>query len=152
MKLPTRWFTHLMLPLMLASSAAHAAHVEYLTSPEHEAQGLPFSEAVRVDDLIILSGQIGVLPGGTELAPGGIEGETHQVMANIRGVLERHGAGLEDIVKCTAMLADMAEWPAFNGVYASYFPGPKPARSAFGASGLGFDARLELECWAVVRD
>jgi len=121
---------------------------EYLVSKDAQALNLPFSEAVRVGNMLYLSGQLGLLPGSAELAPGGIEAEAHQVMQNIRTVLERHGSSLEEVVKCTVMMADINEWTEFNTVYVSYFPGPKPARSAFAASGIGFNGRVEVECWA----
>jgi enamine deaminase RidA (YjgF/YER057c/UK114 family) len=56
---------------------------------------------------------------------------------------------MRDLVKCTAMLADMNDWPAFNEVYKSYFSGQYPARSAFGANGLALGARVEVDCIAV---
>ena len=113
------------------------------------ASGLPFSEAVQAGDMLYLSGQIGVAPGGTALVPGGIDGETRQAMENIGAVLARRGVSFDAVVKCTAMLADMKDWPAFNKVYVSYFkPDRLPARSAFGANGLAFGGRIELECWA----
>lgn len=113
-------------------------------------QGLPFSEAVQVGGLLILSGQIGNLPGSRGLAPGGITAESRQVIENIRAVLGRHGAALKDVVKCTAFLADIGEWAAFNAVYKEFFKAPYPARSALGTSGLAMGARVELECVAVV--
>jgi len=113
-------------------------------------QGLPFSEAVQVGSLLILSGQIGNLPGSRGLAPGGITAESRQVIENIRAVLGRHGAALKDVVKCTAFLADIGEWAAFNAVYKEFFKAPYPARSALGTSGLAMGARVELECVAVV--
>ncbi len=113
--------------------------------------GLPFSEAVQVGEMLYLSGQIGTTPGTTTLAPGGMSAEAVQTMENIRGVLDRRGLTFDDVVKCTVMLADMADWPAFNTVYVKYFkPGRLPARSAFGATGLAYGARLEVECWAHV--
>jgi 2-iminobutanoate/2-iminopropanoate deaminase len=115
------------------------------------ASPLPFSDAVRVGGMLILSGQIGTDSTGT-VVPGGIAAETRQTLENIRAVLERNGSSLDRVVKCTAMLLDMTEWGAMNEVYVTYFPGPKPARSAFGASGLALGARLELECWATVAD
>lgn len=125
--------------------------VEYLSSPAFAAMGLPFSEAVRVGDLLFLSGQIGAVPGETRLVEGGIGPETRQTMENIRRALERHGSSLDRVVKCTVMLADMAEWSAMNEVYAAFFPeGRRPARSALGASGLALGARVEIECTAVV--
>jgi reactive intermediate/imine deaminase len=83
-----------------------------------------------------------------EIAPGGIEAQSHQVMKNIKAILERHGSSLEKVVKCTVMIDNMSDWPAFNEVYVQYFPGPKPARSAFGADGLAMGALVEVECWA----
>ncbi len=132
--------------LVLGFNTTHAA--EYLLSEEAKSLNLPFSEAVRVGDMLYLSGQLGILPGTTDLASGGIEGETKQAMDNIKSILERYGSSMDEIVKCTVMIADIAEWPKFNEVYVTYFPGPKPARSAFGAAGLALNGRVEVECWA----
>ena len=57
---------------------------------------------------------------------------------------------MDRVVKCTAMIDDMSEWPAMNEIYTEYFPGPKPARSALGADGLALGAKVEIECWATV--
>jgi reactive intermediate/imine deaminase len=121
--------------------------VEYFRSPE--LPHLPFSEAVRVGDMLWLSGQIGTDSSGG-VVPGGIVAETAQAMENIRRVLERHGSALDRVVKCLVMLADMSEWEAMNEIYRRYFPNRLPARSAFGATGLALGARLEIECWATV--
>lgn len=121
----------------------------YLTSPATTAAKLPFSEAVRVGELLFVSGQLGNRPGTLELVPGGIAAEARQTMENVKATLERHGASLADVVKCTVFLADMAEWRAFNAVYVEYFaPDRLPARSALGASGLALGGRIELECVA----
>ena len=132
------------------TSAWADPEVAYLASDRSKSLNLPFSEAVRVGDMLYLSGQLGNLPGTLDLAPGGIEGQTRQVMANIQRILEANGSALDRIVKCTVMMADMAEWPKLNEIYVTYFPGPKPARSAFGAAGLAVGARVEIECWATV--
>jgi reactive intermediate/imine deaminase len=111
----------------------------------------PFSPAVRVGKLLFLAGQIGTNPdAGGALVSGGIEAETRQTMENIKDVLRRTGSSLERVVKCTVMMADMREWDRMNAVYATYFPGPKPARSALGANGLALGARVEIECIATV--
>ena len=123
--------------------------IEYLQMPGSEDLGLPFSAAVRVDDTLYLSGNIGNLPGTLELAPGGIKGETRQTMDNIQRAVEHFGSSMDRVVKCTVFLADMAEWGAMNEVYRTYFTNP-PARSALGASGLAIDARVEIECIAVI--
>jgi 2-iminobutanoate/2-iminopropanoate deaminase len=121
---------------------------EFLTSPGAAEHSLPFSEAVRAGDLLILSGQIGNVPGKLELVPGGIGPEARQALDNIRAILQRHGASMDDVVKCTVFLADIREWPTFNDVYRGYFPRHFPARSALAASGLVLGARVELECAA----
>lgn len=109
----------------------------------------PFSPVVRVGDMLYLSGQIGSDSAG-RVVPGGIEAETRQALNNIRDIVTRSGSSMDRVVKCTVMMADMKEWPAMNEVYATYFPGHKPARSALGATGLALNARVEIECWAVV--
>lgn len=113
--------------------------------------GLPFSDAVRTGDLLILSGQLGNLPGTRTLAPGGMAGQARQAMENIKAIVEANGLSMAEVVKCTVMLADMNDWAAFNEVYLPYFPGRKPARSAFGAAGLAYGAKLEIECWAAFK-
>jgi reactive intermediate/imine deaminase len=123
--------------------------MEFVNSPAARAVKLPFSQAVRVGDILYLSGALGNLPGKLELVPGGIEAETRQTMENIGTVLRENGLGFADIFKCTVMLADMSKWGDFNKVYLEYFdPDRLPARSAFGANGLALGAELELECLA----
>jgi 2-iminobutanoate/2-iminopropanoate deaminase len=123
--------------------------MQYFQTPDMKALGLPFSAAVRVGDMLYLSGALGNLPGTLKLAEGGVEGEARQTMENIGAVLRFCGFDFADVVKCTVMLADMAEWAAFNKVYVTYFtPGRLPARSAFGCSGLALGGRLEVECIA----
>jgi reactive intermediate/imine deaminase len=125
--------------------------VHFLNSGRVLPTGLPFSEAVRHGDTVYLSGQIGVVPGTLQLVPGGIDAEARQTMDNVRATLEAHGLSMADLVKCTVMLADMAEWGRFNEIYRGYFVGRYPARSALGASGLALGARVEVECIAAVR-
>ncbi len=121
--------------------------VEHIGKPMLGEQRLPFSEAVRVGDMLYLSGQLGIAPDGK--LPAGIEAQARQTMDNIGTVLKAQGLGWNDVVKCTVMLDNMADWPAFNKVYVTYFPDGKfPARSAFGADGLALGALLELECMA----
>ena len=120
----------------------------FLPSPDQAMRQLPFSDAVRVGDLLFLSGKIGTVPGTTELVPGGIAAETRQTMESIKATLIANGSSLDRVVKCTVMLADIREWAAMNEVYARYFPNRRPARSSFGASGLALNARVEIECIA----
>ena len=144
----------LLLPLLVLLGCEvnvdHDPDVAYLLMPGMEDLDLPFSSAVRVDNTLYLSGNIGNIPGSLELAEGGIEGETRQTMENIKRVLEQFGSSLGQVVKCTVFLADMAEWGAMNEVYKTYFKNP-PARSAVGASGLAIGARVEIECIAILQ-
>jgi len=121
--------------------------VEYFTAGSPDAS-LPFSPAVRVGDLVFLSGQIGNRPGTLELVEGGLEAEARQTMENIKTTLEGIGLSMAHVVKCTVMIDDIAQWGDFNQVYVDYFPGDKPARSAFGADGLALGAAVEVECIA----
>jgi reactive intermediate/imine deaminase len=122
--------------------------VEHHASPSAAGRSLPFSEAVRVGDLLFVSGQLGNRPGTLELVPGGIGPETRQTLENIRAILERRGSSLDRVVKCTVFLADISEWGAMNEVYRTFFPQSPPARSALGANGLALGARVEIECIA----
>jgi len=120
----------------------------FLNPPERSQA--PFSEAVRFGQWLILSGQLGRDPATGKLVEGGIEAETRQTLENIKRTLEKYGSSLDKVVKCTVMLADMAEWEKMNKVYVTYFPKNRPARSAFGVSGLAGGARVEIECWAII--
>ena len=123
--------------------------MQFIASPDDSALGLPFCAAVRVGDMLYLSGAIGKRPGTLTLAEGGIGAEARQAMDNLARTLAACGLSFADVVKCTVMLADMSEWRAFNEVYVSYFaPGKLPARSAFGATGLALGARVEVEALA----
>lgn len=124
------------------------SRAQFLTSDR--MKGLPFSEAVRVGDMLYLSGQLGI-DESRKIVPGGIGPETRQTMENIKAALERHGSSLDLVVKATVMMADMKEWPEMNKIYVTYFPNRLPARSAFGTTGLALGARVEIECIALVK-
>ncbi len=138
-----------MLASLALAARAEAPAVEYLNSDPAQAARRPYSEGVRVGNMLYLSGALGALPGTTTLVPGGIGPQTDQALQNIQAVLEANGAALDQVVKCTVMLADIADYAAMNERYVRYFPGPKPARSTFAARGLAFGARVEIECLAV---
>jgi 2-iminobutanoate/2-iminopropanoate deaminase len=114
-----------------------------------EVRGLPFSAAVRVGNMLYLSGQIGNVPGTRQLADTGIAGQTRQALENVKAVLAAAGSSLDRAVKCTVFLADIRDYAAMNTVYATYFPQDPPARSTVAGSGLALGARVEIECLAV---
>jgi len=108
----------------------------------------PFSKAVRVGDILYLSGVIGRTADGK--VPDGIEAQTKAAMDDIGATLKTAGLSYGDLIHCTVFLSDMKQWPAFNKVYIGYFPaGELPARSAFGVNGLALPgALMEIECQA----
>ncbi len=128
----------------------NSSSVEYLSSASTLEMNLPFSEAVRVGNMLYLSGYIGFDDKTNALAEGGISAETKQTMENIKSTLEKNGSSLNEVVKCTVMMADIREWAEMNKVYVTYFTENLPARSAFGTSGLALGARVEIECLAMV--
>lgn len=134
---------------LATGSAAMSAEPQYYSSEGAKKAGLPFSQAVRVGDVLYLSGSLGNKPGTMELVEGGMEAQARQTMDNIGAVLKANGLSFDDVFKCTVMIADMKKWGDFNKVYLPYFkPGRLPARSAFGANGLALGAEVEVECWA----
>ncbi|MHA7857222.1 MAG: RidA family protein [Henriciella sp.] len=123
------------------------SEIRHYVKDAYKEAGFPFSSAVEADGWIYLAGELGTTP-EAGLVPGGIEAETRQTMDNIQATLAANDLSWENVVKCTVFLADIAEWPAFNEVYKTYFTGNYPARSALGANGLALGARVEIECIA----
>lgn len=104
----------------------------------------PYSQAVRVGDMVFVSGQIPLIPETGELLSSTIEQETHQVLKNIRCILEEAGMDMSNIVKSTIFLRTMDDFAAVNGVYASYFSADYPARETVAVAGLPKGARVEI--------
>jgi reactive intermediate/imine deaminase len=142
--------TALTLAVLLLPGAAGSAQDRQIIHVPNELQGLPFSPAVRVGNLLFLSGQIGNVPGTRQLADTGITGQTRQTLENIKAVLSAAGSSLNRAVKCTVFLSNIADFAAMNAVYATYFPTDPPARSTVAGSGLALGARVEIECIATV--
>ncbi len=110
----------------------------------------PYSHAGRVGDLLFCSGQIPLDPGTMTLVSGGIEAQARQVLANLRAVLESEGADFSRVVKTTVFLADMADFPVVNPIYAEAFGDHKPARSTVQVAGLPLGALIAIECIAAL--
>ncbi len=120
----------------------------YHASKEEKKQGLPFSDAVEFNKLLFLSGQIGMDHQTRTLVSGGVEAETAQALENIKAVLKHNGSSLDQVVKCTVILADIQDFQGMNTVYRKYFTHNLPARTTFAAS-LVRDAKIEIEVIAV---
>lgn len=140
----------IMLLAVLIVPGGLAAQDRQVIHTKDEVAGLPFSTAVRVGNLLFLSGMIGNKPGTRELADTGIAGQTRQALENIKGVLAGAGSSLEHAVKCTVFLTDIRDYQAMNAVYTTYFPKDPPARSTVAGSGLALGARVEIECIVTV--
>lgn len=144
-----RMVTIIAVLLILVPVSGLAQDKEVIQAPG-SLEGLPFSSAVRVNNMLYLSGQIGNIPGTRQLAPGGVAAQTRQTLENIKAILEYAGSSMDQVVKCTVFLLDIEDYAAVNEVYATYFPEDPPARSAMAASGLALGAAVEIECLAVV--
>ena len=110
----------------------------------------PYSQAIQAENFLFLSGQIPLDPKTGELVKGDIRQQTQQVLENIKGVLESQKLGMGDVVKVTIFLKDIENFNRVNGVYATYFPPPAPARSTVGVAKLPRDADIEIEAIALI--
>jgi 2-iminobutanoate/2-iminopropanoate deaminase len=109
----------------------------------------PYSAAIQTEQFVFSSGQVGIDPASGELVGADIEAQSRQVLTNLKHVLEAGGSGLEQVVKTTVFLRDMADFPKMNAVYAEFFPSEPPARSTFAVVGLPKDALVEIEAVAL---
>lgn len=119
-------------------------------SHEESRANVPFSDAVQVDNLFFLTGQIGKNHKTGKLVEGGIEAETKQVLSNIEDVLNHHNLTKNDVVKCTVILADINDFSKMNRIYQSFFTKNLPARTTFAAN-LVAGAKIEIEVVAAKR-
>jgi 2-iminobutanoate/2-iminopropanoate deaminase len=111
-------------------------------------QGAPYNQAIRVGELVFVSGQLGLRPGESELVGDGIREQTAQVLANVEAVLRAAGSGMDRLVKTTVFLTDLADFAELNEVYASRVGDAPPARSTVQVAALPSGARVEIEAVA----
>jgi len=110
----------------------------------------PYSQAIKAGGMLFCSGQIPIDIATGEFVEGGVVEQTEQVLKNLKAVLEAGGSGIAGVVKTTVFLADMNDFAAMNEVYAKYFDADKPARATVQAARLPRDARVEIDCIAIV--
>lgn len=110
----------------------------------------PYSQAIKANGMLFCSGQIPIDPATGEFVSGGVAEQTEQVFKNLIAVLEAGGSSLENVVKTTVFLADMGEFAVMNEVYGRYFDSNKPARATVQAARLPRDAKVEIDCIALV--
>ena len=110
----------------------------------------PYSQAVKAGNTIYVSGQLPVDPATGEFAGDSIAEQTKQSLTNIKNILEKAGAGMENVVKTTVLLSDINDFVAMNEVYATFFKEPFPARAAFQVAAIPKGAKVEIEAVAVI--
>jgi reactive intermediate/imine deaminase len=147
----------LIASLVMAASAATAQGAvaqgnKQVFNPPNARPGGVLSSAVRVGDIVFLSGALGTKPGGGGLADGGIEGQTRQALENIKTSATLAGVTMADVAKCTVFLTDVANFQAMNGVYREFFATEPPARTTVAVAGLVVPgALIEIECMAAAK-
>jgi reactive intermediate/imine deaminase len=135
---------------LIAAGAASAQ--KQAINPPNARPGGVLSTAVKVGDLVFLSGALGTKPGGGGLAEGGIEGQTRQALENIKASAALAGVTMDDIAKCTVFLTSVGDFQAMNGVYREFFPANPPARTTVAVAGLVVaGAVIEIECVAAAK-
>ena len=121
-----------------------------ISSPSAPAAVGPYSHAVVINVLVYTAGQVGLIPGTKQLADGGIEGQTRQVLQNLKAVLAAAGTNLDNVIKTTVFLKNMDDFAAVNSIYGTFFWRSQPARSAVEVARLPLGALVEIEAVATV--
>jgi len=125
--------------------------VEEIISTEKAPGAIgPYSQAIKAGNMVFCSGQIPINPATGEFVSENVAEQTHQVLINLSAVLEAAGTNLNNVVKTTVFLADMNDFAAMNEIYAEFFSENKPARATVQAARLPRDARVEIDCIAVI--
>ena len=112
-------------------------------------QGAPYSQAIKANGFLFVSGQLALVPGEKELVPGGIAAQTEQVLANLGAILEASGSSFDRLVKTTVFLQDLGDFAAMNEIYATRVGDTPPARSTVEIAKLPAGALVEIEAIAL---
>jgi reactive intermediate/imine deaminase len=140
---------YLLLVLLVGFWGCENSKQNKTTYHPHKLDSVPYSESVQVGDMLYISGQIANLEDDyNKIIEGGIRQQVNQTMKNIKTILEKHNASMDDIVKCTCILANGDDWGMMSEEYVKYFKKHKPARTTFGGAELGDDILVEIECIA----
>ena len=148
MKVLLKLFVILLLLIHVSCKNDADAVIKHHKSHEKSRQNVPFSDAVQVNNLYFLTGQIGKNHTTGKIIEGGIESETRQTIKNIEAVLQHHNLTLKNVVKCTVILSDIKDFSKMNIIYSTYFKDTLPARTTFAAN-LVAGAKIEIEVVAV---
>ena len=123
---------------------------QVISTPKAPAAIGPYSQAIRVGNLVYTSGQISINPATGSFVEGGIKEQTRQSLTNVKAILEEAGTSMANVIKTTVFMADMADFADMNGVYAEFFSEPFPARSAVAVKTLPKGALVEIEVIAEI--
>jgi 2-iminobutanoate/2-iminopropanoate deaminase len=121
---------------------------EVVSTPNAPAAIGPYSQAIKANGFVFVSGCIGIHPETKQLA-GSIEDQTRQVLQNLKSIVEASGSSLEKVCKTTILLSSMSDFATVNSLYSEYFPTNPPARATFAVAGLPLGAAIEIECTAL---
>lgn len=136
---------------LLTPLPVEADDITFIRSDRVKKLDLPFSDVVRVGNLLYLSGMLGVDPDKHTLVDGDITAQTRQALKNIQALLEANGSDMNHVAKCTVFLTNPDDWAGMSEVYKTFFNENLPARSAVTVKGLARNAQIEIECIAVLK-
>lgn len=137
-------------PFASLSVSASSVKKEVVSTEKAPAALGPYSQAIKANNLVFLSGVLGLIPETGKFVSESVEDQTEQVLKNMGEILKASGADYSSVVKTTIMLADLADFKTVNEIYAKYFPAPSPARSTYQVAALPLNAKIEIECIATL--
>ncbi|KAK4781992.1 hypothetical protein SAY86_016094 [Trapa natans] len=138
------------VPFACLSVSAEARLKEAVQTDKAPAALGPYSQAIKANNTLFVSGVLGIIPETGKFVSDGVEDQTEQVLKNMGEILKAGGASYSSVVKTTIMLADLNDFKKVNEIYAKYFPSPAPARSTYQVAALPLNARIEIECIAAL--
>ncbi|KAJ7552711.1 hypothetical protein O6H91_06G118800 [Diphasiastrum complanatum] len=134
----------------LSQGVVEAAKKDAVVTDKAPAALGPYSQAIKANNLLFVSGVLGLVPETGQFVSETVEEQTEQILKNIGEILKAGGASYSSVVKTTIMLADLADFKKVNEIYGKYFPAPAPARSTYQVAALPLNARIEIECIATL--
>ena len=140
----------LLVIILKFSYISFAQNKEIIKTDKAPVPIAPYSQGIKANGFLFVSGQIGLNPVNRKLVEGGIEAETTQIMENIKAVLSAGGATMEDIVSTTVYLKNINDFQKMNEIYGRYFTGNFPTRSTVGVSSLAGGANIEITVTALL--
>ncbi|XP_043689228.1 reactive Intermediate Deaminase A, chloroplastic-like isoform X2 [Telopea speciosissima] len=137
-------------PFASMSVSTEASLKEAVQTEKAPAALGPYSQAIKANNMVFVSGVLGLVPETGKFIADGVEEQTEQVLKNMGEILKASGASYSSVVKTTIMLADLNDFKKVNEIYGKYFPSPAPARSTYQVAALPLNARIEIECIAAL--